>query len=235
MEPFSWLPEPKYSAEDVRGIALGAPYQAMEWHDRGAETRCDDFDYRIAKFANRRGLKKAWGLADGADALATMRMLLDGMHAPDMDAMMTMVAAFRYDDIPVKQEAINRIGAEHGAPAAQAAAEFFAALDRPTMPEQLPSSTYAWDLSRMAMLGRRSIALGWLTPQDVLPLLHEGVARSRGVFSGWPEYGASFAVGRALWCADEGPKEVDESLELTKPVLHVLFTDQASPWLRLPW
>ena len=235
MEPFNWLAQPKFSADDVRGIALGAYYQVMEWRSRNAETHCDDLDYRKAKFANRRDLKRAWSLTGPDDAMQAMVALLEGMHSPDFDEVLSLVAGFRRDAPGVQQELLHRLAADHGPAVVQAAAETLTALARPGAPETLPSSTYAWDLARMAMLARRTVAVGWFAPQDVLGLLHEGVARSRQRFGGWQEYAASFALGRALWTADEGPAEIDESFELTRMADHVLFTDQASPWLRLPW
>ncbi len=234
-DPFLWLPQPKYSLDHVRGLALGAPYQMVWWSGRVADSHCDDFDYRAGGFGSKRDLKKFWGITGRDDAMMTMRALLDGMHAPELDEALATALPFRRETSDRQAELVQLVGRQSGPAAAQSVGETLMALSRPAMPELIPPTTCAWDLARMAMLARRSVAHGWCTPDDVLPLLQRGVDYGRQRIGGWPEYGASYVVGRALWCADEGPADVDESLDIHLPLLRMLLTDPNSPWNRLAW
>ncbi|GAB18286.1 hypothetical protein GOEFS_050_00640 [Gordonia effusa NBRC 100432] len=233
---YRWLDAPKYTTEQVRGLAAGAIYLAIETRDGPTADHCDDLDYNSTfRIANRSVLKRSWGVRGHDDAMATMTALLDGMHGPQLDQLISRVLPAVGAPQEHRHEFLRALRSEHGFGGSAVAGEAIAALALPQMPSPLPPSTYAWDVVRLAMLARRTVAAGWTTPDEVLPLVVEGAVRARNTFADWREFGNSFVVGRAMWCCDEGSGAVAKSLDQTVPAVNSLLTELSSPWIRLPW
>ncbi|MFW0790420.1 DUF1266 domain-containing protein [Gordonia sp. CPCC 205333] len=233
---YRWLETPKYTTEQVRAFAAGAVYLAMETRDGITADHCDDLDYNAAfRIANRSGLKRSWGIRGHDDAMKTMAALLDGMHAPEFDQLISVVLPAVGAPQEHQHELLRALRSEHGFGGSALAGEAIAALSLPQMLSPLPPSTYAWDVVRLAMLARRTVAADWITPEEVLPLVVESAARARNTFGDWREFGNSFVLGRALWSCDGRPGAAEKSLEQTLPLIDSLLTEPSSPWIRLPW
>lgn len=224
---------PVHTATQIRGLALGAPYLTIDAGGGPTDT-CDDLSTSSTRRIERSILKRGWGINNGPDALSAMSSLLDGVHSPSFDELVSIVLPVVGRSSAQQDQLVQSIAAQWGPERAQEGLEFIAALELPSIPP-LPSSTYGWDLARMAMLARRTVAARWVDPNQVLAGLEIAAQRSREVFSNWTEFGVSFVVGRALWASDGEHYTSAESLALTLPHLHALLEDPLSPWVRLPW
>ena len=67
----------------------------------------------------------------------------------------------------------------------------------------LPKTAIAWDLVRIANLGRWAFHCGYLSEAEMWQVMQVAADAAHGHFASWEEYGLSFTLGRGVWHGDE--------------------------------
>ena len=95
--------------------------------------------------------------------------------------------------------------------------------------ETLPRTVIAWDLVRIANLGRWALHAGYLSEEEMWQVMQVAADTAREHFVSWEEYGRSFAMGRGVWHGDE------EDCQTAWEIVTTLLEEETSPWQQIPW
>ena len=93
----------------------------------------------------------------------------------------------------------------------------------------LPQTVIAWDLVRIANLGRWALHAGYLSEEEMWQVMQVAADAAREHFASWEEYGRSFAMGRGVWHGDE------EDCQTAWEIVTALLEEETSPWRQIPW
>ena len=96
----------------------------------------------------------------------------------------------------------------------------------------------AWDLGRGAMLARWGLDADFCDEPTARWQVERFGTLVRRYFDSWPEFGASFVLGRALWSAvqyDEYGDVMMMDLDDTVRPFTILMDDPTSPWRTVPF
>ena len=93
----------------------------------------------------------------------------------------------------------------------------------------LPQTVIAWDLVRIANLGRWAFHAGYLSEEEMWQVMQVAADAAREHFASWEEYGRSFAMGRGVWHGDE------EDCQTAWEIVSALLEEETSPWRQIPW
>ena len=166
----------------------------------------------------RAQLQSWWNITDRESTLEIVRWLLHEGHHADADAALALMRG----DQP---EAGNP---EEKAEDVQAIAEFMVENGYCTA-EMLPRTVIAWDLVRIANLGRWALHAGYLSEEEMWQVMQVAADTAREHFSSWEEYGRSFAMGRGVWHGDE------EDCQTAWEIVTALLEEEQSLWRQIPW
>ena len=95
--------------------------------------------------------------------------------------------------------------------------------------ETLPKTAIAWDLVRIANLGRWAFHAGYLSEEEMWQMMHVAADAARGHFASWEEYGRSFAFGRGVWHGNE------DDCQTAWEIVTTLLEEETSPWRHIHW
>ena len=166
----------------------------------------------------RAQLQSWWNITDRESTLEIVRWLLHEGHHADADAALALIRG----DQPEAGDS------EEKAEDVQAIAEFMVENGYCTA-EMLPRTVIAWDLVRIANLGRWALHAGYLSEEEMWQVMQVAADAAREHFSSWEEYGRSFAMGRGVWHGDE------EDCQTAWEIVTALLEEEQSPWRQIPW
>ena len=200
------------TAVQRRLMAFAAPL--LVYNDEAV----DAVESEIAPETYRAQLQSWWNITDRDSTLEIVRwLLLEGHHA-DADAALALMRG----DQPEAGDP------EEKAEDVQLIAEFMIRNGYCTA-ETLPQTVIAWDLVRIANLGRWALHAGYLSEEEMWQVMQVAADTAREHFSSWEEYGRSFAFGRGVWHGDE------EDCQTAWEIVTALLEEEASPWRQIPW
>ena len=166
----------------------------------------------------RAQLQSWWNITDRDSTLGIVRWLLHEGHHADADAALELMRG----DQPEAGDP------EEKAEDVQAIAEFMIQNGYCTA-GTLPRTVIAWDLVRIANLGRWAYHAGYLFEEEMWQVMQVAADAARGHFASWEEYGRSFAMGRGVWHGDE------EDCQTAWEIVTALFEEETSPWRQIAW
>ena len=166
----------------------------------------------------RAQLQSWWNITDRDSTLGIVRWLLHEGHHADADAALELMR----DDQPEAGDP------EEKAEDVQAIAEFMIQNGYCTA-GTLPRTVIAWDLVRIANLGRWAYHAGYLFEEEMWQVMQVAADAARGHFASWEEYGRSFAMGRGVWHGDE------EDCQTAWEIVTALLEEETSPWRQIAW
>ena len=166
----------------------------------------------------RAQLQSWWNITDRDSTLEIVRWLLHEGHHADADAALALMRGDQSEagDPEEKAEDVQLI------------AEFMIRNGYCTA-ETLPQTVIAWDLVRIANLGRWALHAGYLSKEEMWQVMQVAADAARGHFASWEEYGRSFAMGRGVWHGDE------EDCQTAWEIVTALLEEETSPWRQIPW
>ena len=202
----------RLKAEQMRLMAFAAPL--LVYNDEAV----DAVESEVLPETYRAQLQSWWGITDRDSTLEIVRwLLLEGHHA-DADAALALMRG----DQPKAGDP------EEKAEDVQLIAEFMIRNGYCTA-ETLPQTVIAWDLVRIANLGRWALHAGYLSEEEMWQVMQVAADTAREHFSSWEEYGRSFAFGRGVWHGDE------EDCQTAWEIVTTLLEEETSPWQQIPW
>ena len=202
----------RLKAEQMRLIAFAAPL--LVYNDEAV----DAVESEVLPETYRAQLQSWWNITDRDSTLEIVRwLLLEGHHA-DADAALALMRG----DQPEAGDP------EEKAEDVQLIAEFMIRNGYCTA-ETLPQTVIAWDLVRIANLGRWALHAGYLSEEEMWQVMQVAADTAREHFSSWEEYGRSFAFGRGVWHGDE------EDCQTAWEIVTALLEEETSPWRQIPW
>ena len=178
----------------------------------------DAVESEVAPETYRAQLQSWWDITDRDSTLGIVRWLFHEGHHADADAALALMRG-------------DRPGAgdpEEKAEDVQLIAECMIENDCCTA-DTLPQTAIAWDLVRIANLGRWAFHCGYLSESEMWRGMQVAAGAARENFASWEEYGRSFAFGRGVWHGDE------EECQTAWEIVSELFENEASPWRQIPW
>lgn len=200
------------TAEQMRLMAFAAPL--LIYNDE----EVDAVESEVLPETYRAQLQSWWNITDRESTLEIVRwLLLEGHHA-DADAALALMRG----DQPEAGDP------EEKAEDVQSIAEFMVENGYCTA-ETLPRTVIAWDLVRIANLGRWALHAGYLSKEEMWQVMQVAADAAREHFSSWEEYGRSFAMGRGVWHGDE------EDCQTAWEIVSALLEEETSPWQQIPW
>lgn len=202
----------RLTAEQRRLMAFAAPL--LVYNDEVV----DAVESEVLPETYRAQLQSWWNITDRDSTLEIVRwLLLEGHHA-DADAALALMRG----DQPEAGDP------EEKAEDVQLIAEFMVENGYCTT-KTLPRTVIAWDLVRIANLGRWALHAGYLSKEEMWQVMQVAADAAREHFSSWEEYGRSFAMGRGVWHGDE------EDCQTAWEIVSALLEEETSPWQQIPW
>ncbi len=202
----------RLTAEQMRLMAFAAPL--LIYNDE----EVDAVESEVLPETYRAQLQSWWNITDRESTLEIVRwLLLEGHHA-DADAALALMRG----DQPEAGDP------EEKAEDVQSIAEFMVENGYCTV-ETLPQTVIAWDLVRIANLGRWAFHAGYLSEEEMWQVMQVAADAAREHFASWEEYGRSFAMGRGVWHGDE------EDCQTAWEIVTELLEEETSPWRQIPW
>ena len=202
----------RLKAEQMRLMAFAAPL--LVYNDEAV----DAVESEVLPETYRAQLQSWWGITDRDSTLGIVRWLLHEGHHADADAALELMRG----DQPEAGDP------EEKAEDVQAIAEFMIQNGYCTA-GTLPRTVIAWDLVRIANLGRWAYHAGYLFEEEMWQVMQVAADAARGHFASWEEYGRSFAMGRGVWHGDE------EDCQTAWEIVTELLEEETSPWRQIPW
>lgn len=202
----------RLTAEQRRLMAFAAPL--LVYNDEAV----DAVESEILPETYRSQLQSWWSITDRDSTLGIVRWLLHEGHHADADAALALMCGGQPDagDPEEKAEDVQLI------------AEFMIENGYCTA-ETLPRTVIAWDLVRIANLGRWALHAGYLSEEEMWQVMQVAADTAREHFSSWEEYGRSFAMGRGAWHGDE------EDCQTAWEIVTALLEEEISPWRQILW
>ena len=202
----------RLKAEQMRLMALAAPL--LVYNDEAV----DAVESEVLPETYRAQLQSWWNITDRDSTLEIVRWLLHEGHHADADAALALMRGDQSEagDPEEKAEDVQLI------------AEFMIRNGYCTA-ETLPQTVIAWDLVRIANLGRWALHAGYLSKEEMWQVMQVAADAARGHFASWEEYGRSFAMGRGVWHGDE------EDCQTAWEIVTALLEEETSPWRQIPW
>lgn len=202
----------RLTAEQMRLMAFAAPL--LIYNDE----EVDAVESEVLPETYRAQLQSWWNITDRDSTLEIVRwLLLEGHHA-DADAALALMRGDQSEAGDPEEKAED----------VQAIAEFMVENGYCTV-ETLPQTVIAWDLVRIANLGRWALHAGYLSEEEMWQVMQVAADTAREHFSSWEEYGRSFAMGRGVWHGDE------EDCQTAWEIVTELLEEETSPWRQIPW
>ena len=202
----------RLTAEQMRLMAFAAPL--LIYNDE----EVDAVESEVLPETYRAQLQSWWNITDRESTLEIVRwLLLEGHHA-DADAALALMRGDQSEAGDPEEKAED----------VQAIAEFMVENGYCTV-ETLPQTVIAWDLVRIANLGRWALHAGYLSEEEMWQVMQVAADTAREHFSSWEEYGRSFAFGRGVWHGDE------EDCQTAWEIVTALLEEETSPWQQIPW
>lgn len=202
----------RLTAEQMRLMAFAAPL--LIYNDE----EVDAVESEVLPETYRAQLQSWWNITDRDSTLEIVRwLLLEGHHA-DADAALALMRGDQSEAGDPEEKAED----------VQAIAEFMVENGYCTV-ETLPQTVIAWDLVRIANLGRWALHAGYLSEEEMWQVMQVAADTAREHFSSWEEYGRSFAFGRGVWHGDE------EDCQTAWEIVTALLEEETSPWQQIPW
>ena len=202
----------RLTAEQCRLMAFAAPL--LVYNDEAV----DAVESEVLSETYRAQLQSWWNITDRDSTLEIVRwLLLEGHHA-DADAALALMRGDQSEAGDPEEKAED----------VQAIAEFMVENGYCTV-ETLPQTVIAWDLVRIANLGRWALHAGYLSEEEMWQVMQVAADTAREHFSSWEEYGRSFAMGRGVWHGDE------EDCQTAWEIVTTLLEEETSPWRQIPW
>lgn len=200
------------TAEQMRLMAFAAPL--LIYNDE----EVDAVESEVLPETYRAQLQSWWNITDRESTLEIVRwLLLEGHHA-DADAALALMRG----DQPEAGDP------EEKAEDVQLIAEFMVENGYCTA-ETLPRTVIAWDLVRIANLGRWAYHADYLSEEEMWQVMQVAADAASERFPSWEEYGRSFAMGRGVWHGDE------EDCQTAWEIVTTLLEEETSPWRQIPW
>ena len=202
----------RLTAEQRRLMAFAAPL--LVYNDEAV----DAVESEVLPETYRVQLQSWWDITDRDSTLGIVQWLLHEGHHADADAVLELVRGGQPDagDPEEKAEDVQLI------------AEFMI-RNGYCSAETLPQTVIAWDLVRIANLGRWALHVGYLSEEEMWQVMRVAADTAREHFSSWEEYGRSFAMGRGVWHGDE------EDCQTAWEIVTELLEEETSPWRQIPW
>lgn len=200
------------TAEQRRLMAFAAPL--LVYNDEAV----DAVESEVLPETYRAQLQSWWNITDRESTLGIVQWLLHEGHHADADAALALMRGDQPDAGDPKEKAED----------VQLIAEFMIENGYCTA-ETLPQTAIAWDLVRIANLGRWALHAGYLSEEEMWQVMQIAADVAREHFSSWEEYGLSFAFGRGIWHGDE------EDCQTAWEIVTTLLEEEASPWLQIAW
>lgn len=202
----------RLTAEQRRLMAFAAPLLVYNDED------VDAVGSEIPPETYRAQLQSWWDITDHDSTLGIVRWLLDDGHHADADAALALMRGDRPDVGDPEEKAgdvrlISEWMIENGCCTA----------------ETLPKTAIAWDLVRIANLGRWAFHAGYLSEEEMWQMMQVAADAARGHFASWEEYGRSFAFGRGVWHGDE------DDCQTAWEIVTTLLEEETSPWRHIHW
>lgn len=202
----------RLTAEQRQLMAFAAPL--LVYNDEAV----DAVKSEVLPETYRAQLQSWWDITDRDSTLGIVQWLLHEGHHADADAALTLMRGGQPDagDPEEKAEDVQLIAEfmiENGYCAA----------------ETLPRTVIAWDLVRIANLGRWALHAGYLSEEEMWQVMQVAADTAREHFSSWEEYGRSFAMGRGAWHGDE------EDCQTAWEIVTALLEEEISPWRQILW
>ena len=202
----------RLTAEQRRLMAFAAPL--LVYNDEAV----DAVESEVLPETYRAQLQSWWNITDRDSTLGIVQWLLHEGHHADADAALALMRG----DQPEAGDP------EEKAEDVQLIAEFMIRNGYCTA-ETLPQTVIAWDLVRIANLGRWALHAGYLSEEEMWQVMQVTAGAARECFSSWEEYGRSFTFGRGVWHGDE------EDCQTAWEIVTELLEEETSPWRQIPW
>ena len=170
--------------------AAGESTRTMKLIDRGPDYLADI----------RQGFTHMWGISDGEDALEVLEELVNKQgHTDKANAL--------YAEHLKPYFASGKTITTISDPPVSELQPYFEAFDGLRLdpmvkfsPEEMSAidNFAAWDLGRVAMIGRYSVAFGYITEEQAWPFIEQAAQTASKIYKDWAQFFQAYALGRAL-------------------------------------
>ena len=169
----------RLTAEQCRLMAFAAPL--LVYNDEAV----DAVESEVLPETYRAQLQSWWNITDRDSTLGIVQWLLHEGHHADADATLVLMRGGQPHTGDPEEKAED----------VQAIAKFMVENGYCTA-GTLPQTVIAWDLVRIANLGRWAFHAGYLSEEEMWQVMQVAADAAREHFASWEEYGRSFAMGR---------------------------------------